>query len=65
MHTPDVILLRRGTEVRPWGFRDQRAAGVILAFAVDDPDAGHERLKNEGAPVALPPREEAWGGAHA
>ncbi|QHC31581.1 VOC family protein [Streptomyces sp. HF10] len=59
--TPGVILLRRGTEVLPEGFRDQRAAGVILAFTVDDLDAEHERLKNEGAPITLPPREEPWG----
>ncbi|MFK0139235.1 VOC family protein [Streptomyces murinus] len=59
--TPDVILLRRGTEVLPEGFRDQPAAGVIIAFTVDDLDAEYERLKNEGAPVTMPLREEPWG----
>ncbi|MFJ3648470.1 VOC family protein [Streptomyces murinus] len=59
--TPDVILLRRGTEVLPESFRDQPAAGVIIAFTVDDLDAEYERLKNEGAPVTMPLREEPWG----
>ena len=59
--TPDVILLRRGTEVLPEGFRDQPAAGVIIAFTVDDLDAEYERLKNEGAPITMPLREEPWG----
>ena len=59
--TPDVILLRRGTEVLPEGFRDQPAAGVIIAFIVANLDADYERLKNEGAPVTIPLRAKPWG----
>ncbi|MGW2637754.1 VOC family protein [Streptomyces sp. NPDC001348] len=58
---PDVIFLRRGTEVLPEGFRDQHAAGVIIAFTVTDLDAEYERLRSEGAPITMPLREEPWG----
>ncbi|MEU8589444.1 VOC family protein [Streptomyces sp. NPDC048664] len=56
-----VIFLRRGIEVLPEGFRDQRAAGVIIAFTVTDLDAEYERLRNEGAPITMALREEPWG----
>ncbi|AOP47552.1 VOC family protein [Streptomyces lydicus] len=58
---PNVIFLRRGIEVLPEGFRDQRAAGVIIAFTVADLDAEFERLSSEGAPITMPLREEPWG----
>ncbi|MFI7298423.1 VOC family protein [Streptomyces sp. NPDC050121] len=57
----DVIFLRRGIEILPEGFRDQRAAGVIIAFTVDDLDAEYHRLESEGAPITMPLREEPWG----
>ncbi|WP_306214167.1 VOC family protein [Actinoplanes sp. RD1] len=60
-HAPDVILLRRGLEVLPEDMREQEAAGVIVAFVVDDLDAEHERLRGLGAPITLPLREEPWG----
>ncbi|MCQ8187896.1 VOC family protein [Streptomyces rugosispiralis] len=56
-----VIFLRRGIDVLPEGFRDQHAAGVIIAFTVDDLDAEYERLRSEGAPITMPLREEPWG----
>ncbi|MFJ5552595.1 VOC family protein [Streptomyces sp. NPDC093225] len=58
----DVVLLRRGTEVLPPEQRDQRAGGLILALTVDgDLDAEERRLREAGAPITLPVREEPWG----
>ncbi|WP_413105419.1 VOC family protein [Streptomyces sp. Inha503] len=57
----NVIFLRRGIEVLPEGFRDRHAAGVIIAFTVNDLDAEYERLRSEGAPITMPLREEPWG----
>ncbi|MFE9661160.1 VOC family protein [Streptomyces sp. NPDC005955] len=56
-----VIFLQRGTEVLPEDVREQRAAGVILAFTVTDLDAEFERLRSEGAPITMALREEPWG----
>ncbi|MFI0156447.1 VOC family protein [Streptomyces lydicus] len=57
----NVIFLQRGIEALPEGFRDQHAAGVIVAFTVTDLEAEYERLQSEGAPITMPPREEPWG----
>jgi uncharacterized glyoxalase superfamily protein PhnB len=57
----DVVLLRRGIKVLPEDVRDQCAAGVILALVVDDLDVEYARLRAEGAPIAMPLREEEWG----
>ncbi len=57
----DVVFLRRGIEVLPEPLRDRRAAGVIVAFVVDDLEAEQERLRAEGVPITLPLREEPWG----
>ncbi|MFJ6940655.1 VOC family protein [Streptomyces sp. NPDC101132] len=58
----DVVLLRRGTEVLPPEQRDQRAGGVILALTVADGlEAEERRLREAGAPVTMPLREEPWG----
>lgn len=58
---PNVIFLRRGLEVLPEGFRDQHAAGVILAFVVTDLAAEYARLQSEGVPITMALREEPWG----
>ncbi len=57
----NVIFLQRGIEVLPEGFRDRHAAGVIIAFTVNDLDTEYERLRSEGAPITMPMREEPWG----
>ncbi|WP_262698035.1 MULTISPECIES: VOC family protein [Streptomyces] len=57
----NVIFLRRGIEVLAEDFRDRHAAGVIIAFTVNDLDAEYERLRSEGAPITMPLREEPWG----
>ncbi|MGW6819014.1 VOC family protein [Streptomyces sp. NPDC055005] len=58
---PQVIFLRRGLELLPEGFRDERAAGLILVFTVADLPGEHERLRAAGVPVTMEPREEPWG----
>ncbi|MFJ1756689.1 VOC family protein [Kitasatospora sp. NPDC088134] len=57
----NVVLLRRGLEVLPEGFRDQRAAGVVLAFTVDDAAAEQDRLRAAGVPITMPLLDEPWG----
>ncbi|TCO51061.1 glyoxalase/bleomycin resistance protein/dioxygenase superfamily protein [Kribbella antiqua] len=57
----DVVLLQKGIEVLPPEQRDQRAAGLILAFTVTGLEAEEERLRSEGAPITMPLREEPWG----
>ncbi|MET7487134.1 VOC family protein [Streptomyces sp. NPDC005538] len=57
----NVVYLRRGIEVLPEGFRDQHAAGLILAFVVDDLAAEESRLRKEGVEITMPLREEPWG----
>ncbi|WAL73091.1 VOC family protein [Kitasatospora sp. YST-16] len=57
----NVVLLRRGLEVLPEGFRDQHAAGLILAFTVDDAAGAEARLREAGAPITMPLRDEPWG----
>ncbi|WP_033436301.1 VOC family protein [Saccharothrix sp. NRRL B-16314] len=57
----DIVLLRRGIEVLPEGFRDQHAAGLIVAFTVDDLAAEHDRLVAAGIEITMPLREEPWG----
>ncbi|MEV5704646.1 VOC family protein [Actinoallomurus sp. NPDC052274] len=57
----DVVFLRRGIEVLPEGFRDQHAAGLIIALVVTDLAAEEARLRAEGVTITMPLREEPWG----
>jgi catechol 2,3-dioxygenase-like lactoylglutathione lyase family enzyme len=65
LHRPDagmnVVLLRRGIAVLPAAYRDDRAAGVIVAFVVADLEGELRRLQSEGVAISLPLREEPWG----
>ena len=56
-----VVFLRRGIEVLPASYRDQTAAGVIVAFVVDDLAGEERRLRDAGVPITMPLREEPWG----
>jgi len=58
---PDIIFLRTGIEVLPDELRERRAAGVIVAFVVDDLEAEEARLRTAGVPITMPIREEPWG----
>jgi catechol 2,3-dioxygenase-like lactoylglutathione lyase family enzyme len=56
-----IVLLRRGIEVLPETLRDRVAAGVIVAFVVDDLAGEQARLRAEGVDITLPIRQEPWG----
>ncbi|WP_433249683.1 VOC family protein [Streptosporangium sp. CA-135522] len=58
---PDIVLLRRSTEVLPEGLHDQRLADLIVAFTVTGINAEEERLRGEGANITMPLRTEPWG----
>ena len=57
----NVVFLRRGLESLPEGQRDDHAAGVILAFIVDDLEGELARLQAEGVTITMPLTVEEWG----
>ena len=57
----NIIFLQCGIEVLPENLRQQRAAGVIVAFVVTDIEAQQARLKRKGVAITLPLKTEPWG----
>ena len=57
----NVVFLRRGMEMLPEDQRHDHAAGLILAFEVDNLEAEMARLQAEGVTVTMPLRSEEWG----
>lgn len=57
----NVVFLRRGLPTLPADQRDVHAAGLILAFEVDDLDAELARLQREGVAITMPLTVEEWG----
>ena len=57
----NVVFLRKGLPTLPADQRDDRAAGLILAFVVDDLEGELERLQAEGVAITMPLTEEEWG----
>ncbi|MFC4502061.1 MULTISPECIES: VOC family protein [Streptomyces] len=57
----NVIYLRRGLDTLPADQRDERAAGLILAFVVEDLEGELARLRSEGVTITMPLTEEEWG----
>jgi uncharacterized glyoxalase superfamily protein PhnB len=57
----NVIYLRRGLPTLPDDQRDVHAAGLILAFVVDDLEGELARLQAEGVPITMPLTTEDWG----
>jgi uncharacterized glyoxalase superfamily protein PhnB len=57
----NVVFLRRGLPLLPDDQRDTHAAGLILAFVVEDLDGELARLRAEGVDITMPLREEPWG----
>jgi len=57
----NVVFLRRGLPTLPADQRDDHAAGVILAFVVDDLEAELARLRAEGVAITMPLTAEEWG----
>lgn len=56
----NVVFLRRGLPTLPADQRDVHAAGVILAFVVDDLEGELARLQAEQVTITMPLTEE-WG----
>ena len=52
---------RRGMDMLPEDQRHDHAAGLILAFEVDNLGAEMARLQAEGVTVTMPLRSEEWG----
>ena len=57
----NVIFLRRGMETLPDDQRDVHAAGMILAFEVEDLEGELARLRSEGVAITMPLTAEEWG----
>jgi catechol 2,3-dioxygenase-like lactoylglutathione lyase family enzyme len=57
----NVIFLRRGLKSLPEDQRNDHAAGLILAFVVDDLEGELARLRAEGVPITMPLTVEEWG----
>jgi uncharacterized glyoxalase superfamily protein PhnB len=57
----NVIFLRRGLPTLPADQRDDHAAGLILAFVVEDLEGELARLAAEGVTITMPLTTEEWG----
>lgn len=57
----NVVYLRRGLATLPADQRDDHAAGLILAFVVDDLEGELARLESEGVRITMPLTVEEWG----
>ena len=57
----NVVFLRRGLETLPDDQRHDHAAGLILAFTVDDLEGELARLQAEGVAITMPLTAEEWG----
>ena len=55
------VFLRLGLPLLPEDQRDTHAAGLILAFVVEDLEGELARLREEGVDITMPLREEPWG----
>lgn len=56
-----IVFLRRGLATLPDDQRDIHAAGLILAFVVDDLERELARLRAEGVAITMPVTTEEWG----
>ncbi|WP_028927005.1 VOC family protein [Pseudonocardia acaciae] len=57
----NVAFLRIGMPTLPADQRNEHAAGLILAFVVDDLEGELARLQAEGVAITMPLTEEEWG----
>jgi uncharacterized glyoxalase superfamily protein PhnB len=56
-----VVFLDQGLPTMPADQRDQHAAGLILAFTVEDLEGELARLQAEGVEVTMPLTVDPWG----
>ncbi len=57
----NVVFLHRGLPTLPADQRDVHAAGLILAFVVEDLEGELARLQAEGVAITMPLTAEEWG----
>ncbi len=57
----NIVFLRTGLESLPEDQRDDHAAGLIIAFVVDDLEGELARLRGEGVAITMPLTSEEWG----
>ncbi|WP_433044713.1 VOC family protein [Dactylosporangium sp. CS-033363] len=57
----NVVFLRCGLATLPVEQRDVHAAGMILAFVVDDLEGELARLEGAGVAITMPLTTEEWG----
>ena len=57
----NIVFLRRGLASLPEDQRHEHAAGLILAFVVDDLEGELARLQAEGVSITMPLTMEEWG----
>lgn len=57
----NVVFLRRGLPTLPADQRDDRAGGLVLAFAVEDLEGELARLQAENVTITMPLTAEEWG----
>lgn len=58
----NLVFLRTGLEsFKPESMRRHAAAGLLVAFVVDDVDAECARLEREGVEITTPLETEPWG----
>ncbi len=57
----NVVFLRRGLATLPADQRDEHAAGLIIAFVVDDLEGELSRLQAEGVRITMPLTADEWG----
>lgn len=57
-----IAYLRRGLSTfKPASQADKVAAGLLIAFTVDDIDTEYERMVAAGVPIVTPIETEPWG----
>ena len=69
MHTPNrqaeiSFLLPNHPSQQPFFHAPFGGEGLYLTIEVDDVDAWHQRLRNQGVPVKVELRDEPWGDRH-
>jgi uncharacterized glyoxalase superfamily protein PhnB len=57
----NLIYLQVGLETFKPASAAGHADGLLVVFTVEDVDAEHDRLREEGATVLTPPETEPWG----
>ena len=58
----NLIFLRTGLPTfKPKAMAGRRADGLLVAFVVEDVDAEHDRLVDEGVAITTPLETEPWG----